>query len=74
MMSEVTQLEVQVVSMSDLSSPTQWLNEIQNCLFEDFKRLLKKHLESLSNYPELKLPFLLVNLGHHFVVKDSLIS
>ena len=69
MMSEVTNLEVQVVSMSDLSSPTQWLNEIQNCLFEDFKRLLKKHLESLTNYPELKTSLSSGELRHHFVVK-----
>lgn len=69
MMAEVTNLEVQVVSISDLSSPTQWLNEIQNCIFEDFKRLLKKHLESLSNYPELKTTLSSGELRHHFVVK-----
>ena len=69
MMAEVTHLEVQVVSMSDLSSPTQWLNEIQNCLFEDFKRLLKKHSESFTNYPELKTFLSSGELRHHFVVK-----
>lgn len=69
MMAKVTNLEVQVVSMSDLSSPTQWLNELQNCLYEDFKRLLKKHLESLSNYPELKTSLSSGELRHHFVVK-----
>lgn len=69
MMSEVTNLEVQVVSLSDLSAPTQWLNEIQNCLFEDFKRLLRRQSESLSNYSELKTSLSSSELRHHFVVK-----
>lgn len=69
MMSEVTHLEVQVVSLSELSTPTQWLNEIQNCLFEDFKRLLKKQMESLSSYSELKISLSSGELRHHFVVK-----
>ena len=69
MMSEVTHLEVQAVSLSDLSTPTQWLNEIQNCLFEDFKRLLRKQIESLSNYSELKISLSSGELRHHFVVK-----
>lgn len=69
MMSEVTTLEVQVVSLSDLSTPTQWLNEIQNFLFEDFKRLLRKQFESLSNYSELKTCLSSGEVRHHFVVK-----
>lgn len=69
MMAEVTNLEVQVVSMSDLSSPTQWLNEVQNCLFEDFKKNLRKQIESLTNYPELKISLTSSELRHHFVVK-----
>lgn len=69
MMSKVTEIEVQVASMSDLSAPTQWLNEIQNCLFEDFKRLIRRQIESLLSYSELKLSLSSGELRHHFVVK-----
>lgn len=70
MMSELTNLEVQVISFTEFAStPTQWLNEIQGCLFEDFKRLIKKQIESLKNYSELKISLTSGELRHHFVVK-----
>lgn len=69
MMSEMTNLELKVVSFSDLSTPTQWLNEIQSLIYENFKRLLKKQIESLSNYPELKIQLSSGEIRHHYVVK-----
>jgi hypothetical protein len=70
MMSELTNLEVQVsLYINDLSSPTLWLNEIQNLIFEDFKKLIRKQIESLSNYSELKINLSSSELRHHFVVK-----
>ena len=69
MMSEMTNLELKVVSFSDLSAPTQWLNEIQSLIYENFKRLLKKQIESLSNYPELKIQLSSGEIRHHYVVK-----
>ena len=72
MMSELTNLEVKVISLNDLSTtttPMQWLNEIQNLIFEEIKKSIKKQIESLKNYSELKTSLNSSELRHHFVVK-----
>ena len=71
-MSEITNLEVQIQIMEQMQIqiiPIQWLNELQNLIFEEFKRNLRKQIESLTNYSELKISLSSGELRHHFVVK-----
>jgi hypothetical protein len=67
MIGQLTSLEVKIMSISEF--PTIWINEIQNILFENFKKLLRKQIVSLDNYPELKTTLSSSELLNHFVVK-----
>lgn len=69
LMAELNVLEVEAVDAFDIPTPSQWLSEIQTLVFEDFKRQLRKQIESLQVFPELKTTLTSSELHHHYVSK-----
>lgn len=69
MMAALTELELDAMAITDLSIPTQWINELQGVVYDNFKRLIKKQTESLASYPELKTSLTSSELHHHYVVR-----
>ncbi len=69
LMAELNVLEVETSEAYDISTPSQWLSEIQSIVFDTFKRQLRKQIDSLNSFPELKTTLTSSELHHHYVSK-----
>ena len=68
-MAELNVLEVETSEAYDISTPSQWISEVQSIVFDAFKRQLRKQIESLNSFPELKTTLTSSELHHHYVSK-----
>lgn len=69
MMSELSVLEAEASEGFEIPTPSQWLSELQSVLFDVFKRQLRKQIDSLNSFPELKTTLTSSELHHHYVSK-----
>lgn len=69
LMAELNALEVETSDAYDISTPSQWLGEIQTIVFDHFKDQVRKQIESLNSFPELKTTLSSSELHHHYVSK-----